>query len=425
MEQVENESPTQKEGSAVAIGTNPTSLNDPETAQDKKAPQDTPAIVIPDDDTSSPDDDTPEASTPEEKPEDTPEAVTPEDKRVAEPNDQPVPVTPDDTPAEDHLSAPQQEDEENYSGGQDSMMHHDSSKANDSTTSSDFVRTPVARDSSLQWHAARRESTGVISPALAKHLPSPPSMRVADDEYFKNDEVVAVFNANTVEGGSMVRALARSGCQVVAIVRVFTSRNTKALLKLGKNVVVKVADSHDEAALAKAVEGADRAFLVTKYWERFDTNLEERQAYIIVNACASKNVQHLVLSSSEDTKELITKGLKSQIVPRRDGTIKPEFAGMKLLRKLAKARNVQLTHMITSYIDQVRSVSSPFCNIRSIVAQQSLLISMYLDRKCRKSHYASLWVKMATSLYSPIYPWIRGGQHCSGAVILRPFCLLL
>lgn len=220
-----------------------------------------------------------------------------------------------------------------------------------------FVRTQVPRNASLQWHEGPQTSSRTIpKPEPNKLLPSPPSMRQSDTR--RNDEVVAVFNANTSEGKSMVRALAKSGSQVVAIVRVFTSRNTKSLLKLGKNVVVKVADSHDEAALAKAVEGAHRAFLVTTYWERFDSALEEKQAYIVLNACASQNVHHLVLSSFEDTRLLREKGLKSQIVPRRDGTITPKFEGMQALKEAAEKLNVQLTHMITSYVDQENSKKS-------------------------------------------------------------------
>ena len=156
----------------------------------------------------------------------------------------------------------------------------------------------------------------------------------------------------------MVRALAKSGSQVVAIVRVFTSRNTKSLLQLGKNVVVKVADSHDEAALQKAVQGADRAFMCTTYWNRFDSALEETQALIVLEACASQHVQHLVLSSFEDTKVLRQKGLKSQIVPSKNGILTPNFEGMKSLKRAAKERNVMLTHMVTSYLDQEHSKKS-------------------------------------------------------------------
>jgi hypothetical protein len=222
----------------------------------------------------------------------------------------------------------------------------------------------ASKRASLQWHEAgpQTSSTRVLpTREPSTLLPSPPSMRIRNtdtQEDLKKQEVVAVFNANTTEGKSMVRALAKSGSQVVAIVRVFTSRNTKSLLQLGQNVVVKVADSHDLAALSKAVQGANRAFMCTTYWDRFDSALEEKQALVVLEACASQHVQHLVLSSFEDTKVLRQKGLKSQIVPRKDGTVVPNFEGMSSLRNAAKERNVMLTHMVTSYLDQENSKKS-------------------------------------------------------------------
>jgi hypothetical protein len=245
-------------------------------------------------------------------------------------------------------------------------------------TASSFVCSPPKVAKSIKWHDAPISGT--------REIISPNRDKLPENHLFdkKKEEVVAVFNANTVEGGSMVRALNKSGSKVIAIVRVFTSRNTKALLKLN-NVVVKVADSHDEAALSKAVEGAHRAFLVTTYWERFENALEEKQASIVVEACSKKNVHHLVLSSFEDTKLLREKGLKSKIVPKRDGTIQPKFEGMQRLKELALERNVQLTHMITSYVDQVR-MSMPFCVLFVIFG---LLTFFSCSRRHPKSRFVS------------------------------------
>ena len=170
-------------------------------------------------------------------------------------------------------------------------------------------------------------------------------------------EKVAVFNANTPEGNSMVRALTKSGCDVVALVRVFTSKNTKSLLKL-PHVQVKVADSHNQAELSSACQGVHRAFFCTTYWECFDSTLEETQATIIVNACAENKVHHLVFSSFEDTKTLKERNIKSQIMPDQHGIIWPQFKGMKEIKRFARKQKVMLTHMLTSYIDQEKSKKS-------------------------------------------------------------------
>ena len=59
-------------------------------------------------------------------------------------------------------------------------------------------------------------------------LPQPPSMRkiVSDDP---NAEQVAVFNANTQEGSTMVRVLSEKGLRVMAAVRVFISKKNHSI----------------------------------------------------------------------------------------------------------------------------------------------------------------------------------------------------
>jgi hypothetical protein len=185
------------------------------------------------------------------------------------------------------------------------------------------------------------------------YLPRPPSMRKLEEDVNSNAERVAVFNANTQEGSTMVRVLSEKGLKVVAAVRVFTSKNTKQLIKL-KNVTVKVADWSDENSLLKVAEGCSRAFLVTKWWCRFDSSLEEQMATNILRACASVKpaIKHLVLATFEDTTELKARGRKSQLVPTRDGRIFPQFDGMAGVDTMARKGGVQITHMMTSYLDE-------------------------------------------------------------------------
>lgn len=217
----------------------------------------------------------------------------------------------------------------------------------------------------IQWNQLQRGSdAGELKLTYDETLPRPPSKRVlkidadgaeedqeVDDENTGDLERVAVFNANTPEGSSMVRVLCQRKCHVVAIVRVFTSRTTKALLKLPR-VQVKVADWTDKEDLIKAAEGASRAFLVTKYWERFDTPIEEKMCYLILEACVEVGVKHLVLNSYEDAEDLMFRSKKSQLVPTPDGKVYPQFVGMKKFKKEARAMGVQLTHMVTSYYDK-------------------------------------------------------------------------
>lgn len=186
------------------------------------------------------------------------------------------------------------------------------------------------------------------------YFPRPPSRRDLNDEDLVDEtaEQVAVFNANTHEGSTMVKVLSEKGLRVVAAVRVFTSKNTQNLIKL-KGVTVKVADWSDEASLLKVAAGCTRAFVVTKYWEKFDSKIEEQMASNILSACAHAKppIKHLVLATFEDTKELVARKRLSQLVPTADGKIYPRFEGKKTIDKLAKKWKVQITHMMTSYMD--------------------------------------------------------------------------
>lgn len=219
------------------------------------------------------------------------------------------------------------------------------------TTPRNF-RSPKTSRSSI--NTLTTGTDGTLTEEWDPYLPRPPSMRnINPDELVdENAEQVAVFNANTHEGSTMVRVLSEKGLRVVAAVRVFTSRNTKSLIKL-KGVTVKVADWNDEASLLKVAEGCSRAFLVTKYWEKFDSKIEEQMAVNILRACAHADppIKHLVLATFEDTKELMSRKRKSQLLPTMDGKIYPRFEGKKTIDKQAKEWKVQITHMMTSYMD--------------------------------------------------------------------------
>ena len=195
---------------------------------------------------------------------------------------------------------------------------------------------------------------GALKVKWDDYFPRPPSKKDlnAEDMVDENAEQVAVFNANTHEGSTMVKVLSEKGLRVVAAVRVYTSKNTQNLIKL-KGVTVKVADWSDEASLVKVAAGCTRAFVVTKYWEKFDSTIEEQMASNILSACAHANppIKHMVLATFEDTKELIARNLVSQLVPTVDGKIYPRFEGKKPIDKLAKKFKVQMTHMMTSYMD--------------------------------------------------------------------------
>lgn len=222
-------------------------------------------------------------------------------------------------------------------------------------TSSPTAKPKSYKNNTTEWNVASETGTfqGEHWPS---HLPRPPSRKnLMDDDTINNDTsnipCVVVFNANTQEGSSLVRVLSEKNLRVIAVVRVFTSRNTKNLIKL-KHTIVKVADLNNAEAVYQAATGCQQAFLVTKYWERFENSIEEEMAKIVLSASATAGIQRLILATFEDTTELRLRGRKSQLMPTIDGRIFPKFTGMEGIDSLAKQMGVSITHMFTSYLDE-------------------------------------------------------------------------
>lgn len=230
------------------------------------------------------------------------------------------------------------------------------------------VPAPAAKARTYNTNSSNTEwgSRGRFQEQWPEHLPRPPSMRRLKDGEEEDGEgsdgakgakkksnmpKVIVFNANTQEGSSMVRVLSEKGLTVVAVVRVFTSRNTKRLMKL-KNVEVQVADLNNMEAVKQAGQGCQQAFLVTKYWEHFENWIEEGMAQVVLRASSEVGISRLVLATFEDTSALRSRQLKSQLMPTADGRIFPKFEGMDSIQEQAKKlKNISVTHMFTSYLD--------------------------------------------------------------------------
>lgn len=239
---------------------------------------------------------------------------------------------------------------------------HSEDKMNHSVPVVVKPKQSIANQSTTEWNiGASAGPGGTFQEHWPEHLPRPPSMKkltvdeTTDDK--PNMPSVIVFNANTKEGGSMVRVLSEKGLKVVAVVRVFTSRNAKALIKL-KNVTVKIADLNNLESVCQAAQGCQQAFLVTKYWERFESPIEEQMAHTVIDASAKAGIKRLILATFEDTAELRARNVKSQIIPTKEGLIYPKFEGMEAIHRVAKSKGIVVTHMFTSYLDEKDSKKS-------------------------------------------------------------------
>lgn len=220
------------------------------------------------------------------------------------------------------------------------------------------VKSPTAANSKqTEWNVGM-ESGGTFQEHWPEHLPRPPSMKRLDEAVDNSNAPRAiVFNANTREGGSLVRVLSERGLNVVAVVRVFTSKNTKNLTRL-RNVTVKVADLNNKDAVIQAAQGCQQAFLVTKYWERFESSIEEAMAQTVLSASADAGIHKLVFATFENTADLRARKQKSQMMPTPEGLIYPKFDGKADIDEMGREKGVSVAHMMTSYFDEGDSKKS-------------------------------------------------------------------
>ncbi|MBO3734405.1 NmrA/HSCARG family protein [Glycomyces niveus] len=119
-------------------------------------------------------------------------------------------------------------------------------------------------------------------------------------------KIIAVVGATGQQGGGLAHAILAdpaSEFSVRAITRNPDSDKAKALAALGAEVAQ--ADIDDEASVAKALDGAYGAFLVTNFWEHMSPRREYDQAKNLARAAKAAGVQHAIWSTLEDTREAV------------------------------------------------------------------------------------------------------------------------
>ena len=122
-------------------------------------------------------------------------------------------------------------------------------------------------------------------------------------------KVIAVVGATGAQGGGLVRAILadpNGGFACRAITRDPNKDKAKALA--GKGVEVVQADLDDLDSLTKAFAGAYGAYCVTNFWEHFSGDKEKAQARNLAEAAKTAGLQHVIWSTLEDTRKLMSPG---------------------------------------------------------------------------------------------------------------------
>ena len=120
-------------------------------------------------------------------------------------------------------------------------------------------------------------------------------------------KIIAVVGATGTQGGGLARAILDDSNGEFALRAVTRDPNKPAAQALkARGAEVVAADLDDVESLKKAFAGAYGVYGVTNFWEHFSAEKEKTQAKNIADAAKAAGVKHIVWSTLEDTRKLMT-----------------------------------------------------------------------------------------------------------------------
>src|SRR5215467_431431 len=120
-------------------------------------------------------------------------------------------------------------------------------------------------------------------------------------------KIIAVLGSTGSQGGGLCRAIladSAGGFACRAVTRDTNKDKAKALASGGAQLVK--ADIDDVESLKKAFAGAYGVYAVTNFWEHFSGEKEKAQAKNIADAAKAAGVKHVIWSTLEDTRKLMS-----------------------------------------------------------------------------------------------------------------------
>lgn len=175
-------------------------------------------------------------------------------------------------------------------------------------------------------------------------------------------KLIAVMGATGAQGGAVIQAFhtlatkndsnSSSIYEIRAISRNPNSKKAKALVEglLVKEVVK--ADADDEDSLVAAFQGCYGAFVVTDFWQDCNVQHEIETTRTIQNAAKRARLQHVVLSTLDDTRTLIEKADNKDtwkvLPPTELGMYVPHFDGKGQAAE-EFAKHVPTTKLLTTF----------------------------------------------------------------------------
>jgi len=160
-------------------------------------------------------------------------------------------------------------------------------------------------------------------------------------------KIIAVVGSTGAQGGGLVRAITAdpgSGFTARAITRDPNKDKARALAALGAEVVA--ADLDNVESLKKAFAGAHGVYAVTNFWEHFSGEKEIQQARNMAEAARAAGVKHVIWSTLEDTRKLMSPDDKR--MPILQGKYRVPHFDAKAEADAAFA-SLPVTYLVTSF----------------------------------------------------------------------------
>jgi uncharacterized protein YbjT (DUF2867 family) len=108
-----------------------------------------------------------------------------------------------------------------------------------------------------------------------------------------------------------------------------------------------LADLDDGASVARALEGAYGAFLVTNFWEHFSGERELTQAHTLAAAAAQTGIRHAIWSTLEDTRDFFpADGSRMPVLQKRFNV--PHLDAKGEAHRFFAQQRVPVTYLYTS-----------------------------------------------------------------------------
>ncbi|MBE0658817.1 MAG: NmrA family NAD(P)-binding protein [Bryobacteraceae bacterium] len=162
-------------------------------------------------------------------------------------------------------------------------------------------------------------------------------------------KTIVVAGATGAQGGGLVRAILSDPAREFAVrglTRDVNSEKAQELTRMGAELVA--CDIGDEAALAKAYEGAYGAFCVTFFWAHFSPERELAEASAMARAAKTAELKHVIWSTLEDTRKFVS--LEDDRMPTLMGKYKvPHFDAKGEADDLFRQLGVPTTFLLTSF----------------------------------------------------------------------------